>query len=368
MMDFSQKTYGNILGEMLGRISDAYDKRDASPIPTALGPAAYALEGFYLSLDRMQRDAFVATASGDALDELAVLGGLTRYDASPAVVLGEFDGPVPLGARFSALEGEMDFTVTAAAQGPNQYRLTADTPGTAGNHTVGPLLPITAVDGLTAARVTQVLIPGDDREEDEALRARLVTALNNPAFGGNVASYRTAILALDGVGAVQIYPTWNGGGTVKCSVLGADGLPGGAELVEQVQTAVDPAPGQGLGLAPIGAQVTVTAPEAVAVNVSAALTLAPGCQLEQIQPLAEAALEACLAEIRRDWDSPVSQNPLAYGADVYLARMVTALMGTTGVLNAAQVTLNGAGEDLSLTQSGQVQQVPVLGEVTLRAL
>ena len=36
-------------------------------------PAAYVLEGFYLSLDLVQKQAFVQTASGDSLDLLAVL-------------------------------------------------------------------------------------------------------------------------------------------------------------------------------------------------------------------------------------------------------------------------------------------------------
>ena len=49
---------------MLDRVPDTYDKRDTAPIPTALGPAAFVMEGFYLSLDQVQRQAFVQTASG----------------------------------------------------------------------------------------------------------------------------------------------------------------------------------------------------------------------------------------------------------------------------------------------------------------
>lgn len=63
-MDFTQDTYQNLLQAMLNRVPDTYDKRDTAPIPTALGPAAWALEGFYLSLDQVQRQAFVQTASG----------------------------------------------------------------------------------------------------------------------------------------------------------------------------------------------------------------------------------------------------------------------------------------------------------------
>ena len=71
MQNFSDATYKNILDYMLSLVPDTYDKRDTSPIQTSLGPAAYVLEGFYLSLDLVQKQAFVQTAAGDSLDLLA---------------------------------------------------------------------------------------------------------------------------------------------------------------------------------------------------------------------------------------------------------------------------------------------------------
>ena len=62
MQDFSAATYKNILDHMLSLVPDTYDERDTSPIQTAVGPAAYVLEGFYLSLDLVQKQAFVQTA------------------------------------------------------------------------------------------------------------------------------------------------------------------------------------------------------------------------------------------------------------------------------------------------------------------
>lgn len=75
MIDFTEKTYRNLLREMLSRIPDTYDKRDTASIPTALGPAAYALEGICLSLNQIQQMAFIQTAVGQSLDYLAALGG-----------------------------------------------------------------------------------------------------------------------------------------------------------------------------------------------------------------------------------------------------------------------------------------------------
>ena len=46
MIDFTQYTYQNLLQTMLDRVPDTYDKRDTAPIPTALGPTAFVMEGF----------------------------------------------------------------------------------------------------------------------------------------------------------------------------------------------------------------------------------------------------------------------------------------------------------------------------------
>ena len=375
MIDFTQDTYQNLRQEMLDRVPDTYDKRDTAPIPTAISPAAYALAGFYLSLDQVQRAAFVQTAVGDGLDMLAVIGGLTRYPASAAVRLGVFNASVPIGARFSTINGtnSINFAVTAAAtvsepeEGFTYYQLTAETAGTIGNEYTGPILPITTIPGLTSAQITDILVPGDDTETDDAFRERLIEALNNRPFGGNIADYRQNVLAIDGVGGVQVYPTWNGGGTVKLSVLGADFLPASPTLVENVQNAIDPPPNQGLGLglAPIGAKVTVAAPTELTVNVSATLMLAAGYAIGQVQEPVEQAIEAYLLSVRQEWDTNTSSTAVSYAADVYVARITAAIVGVTGVVNATNVQLNGGTADLILTETGETQQVPVLGTVTL---
>ena len=368
MIDFSQYTYAFLRQQMLSQVPNTFDKRDSAPLPTAISPAAYVLAGFYLTLNQVQQQAFVQTASGQSLDYLGVLAGLTRYPASPAVRLGVFNTAVPMGARFSTVNGEnsINFSVTAAESEANQYQLTAETPGTVGNEYTGPILPITNVPGLTSAQITDILVPGDDEETDDAFRQRIISALNNRPFGGNIADYQQNIMAIDGVGAVQVYPTWNGGGTVKCSILGADYAPASSELVQNVQTAIDPpTSGQGMGLAPIGAQVTIVAPTELTVNVSSTLTLAPGYSIEQVQPLVEASIEAYLLSVRQAWGNQMGSTTAEYVADVYLSRVTAAIVGTTGVVNATNVQLNGSAADLILTETGTTQQVPVMGTVTL---
>ena len=310
---------------------------------------------------------------GQQLRGVDALGQLHPQEDA-AVRLGVFNVSVPIGSRFSTINGSasINFTATATAtvedpqEGSFYFQLTAETPGAIGNEYTGAIVPITTIPGLTSAQITDILVPGDDVETDSALRSRLIDALNNHPFGGNIAAYRTEILAIDGVGAVQVYPTWNGGGTVKCSILGSDFLPASPQLVQNVQTAIDPpTQGLGLGMAPIGAQVTIVAPTELTVNISATLTLSAGYSIPQIQSAVETAIEAYMLTVRQSWGNNVGTTNVEYAADVYVARVIAAILTVPGVVNATSVQLNGGTSDLILTETGTAQQVPVTGTVTL---
>ena len=371
MLDFAGKTYRALLETMLARVPNSLDKREGSMIQTALGAGAYSLEDFYLDLAKVQAGGAIQTAVGEDLDNLSVLGNVTRYPASPAVRLGVFNlETIPIGARFSTMDGgdSVNFTVTSQVS-PGQYRLTCETAGAIGNSYTGPILPITVIPGLTSAQITDILVPGDDTETDEPLRERIIDALRERPFGGNVADYKRVVREIDGVGDLQVYPTWDGGGTVKLSIIGADWMPASEQLVETVQTTVDPPPNQGLGYgtAPIGAKVTVVAPETVPINVSATVTMRTGYDIEQLRPLVEQAVEDYLLSVRKEWAEPDADRLTSYSCWVYLARVISAILQVPGVVNATNVTLNGGTEDLQLIETGLTQQVPVLGEVALNA-
>lgn len=369
MIDFSTAQYRSILDYMLSQIPDDYDKRDTSPIPTALSPAAYVFEGFFLSLNMVQLQAFFQTATGRALDLLAPIATVTRKQATAAVRKGEFNIDIPLGSRFSTINGadSINFIALSALGSGHTYRLLAETPGTIGNDYTGPILPIDTIQGLTSARISDILTPGDETETDDEFRARIEASLNSRSFGGNVAQYKEEIEKLDGVGAVQVYPTWRGGGTVLCSVLGADWLPASTDLVQTIQNTIDPVPysGQGLGLAPIGAKVTITAPEKLEVSVTASVTLLPSYSLDTVRTAVREALEAYLLNVRKSWETNISKTGIEYSANVYTARVSAAIITAEGVVNVTNVQLNGAADDLILTETGAQQQVPVVGTVTL---
>lgn len=368
MIDLSQLTYQNILTAMLAQVSSAFDKRDTSPIQTALGPAAYGLADFFLALNAVQNGSFITTATGYDLDELAVIGNITREEATPAVRLGVFNTSVPIGSRFSTIgEDSINFVVTASV-GTYTYQLTAETAGAIGNEYSGAILPIDNISGLTEATLTDIIIPGDDEESDDELRERLIEVLNYPAFGGNIAAYKQYVKTIDGVGDLQVYPTWNGGGTVKLSVIGSDWEPATSAVVSAVQTAVDPLPnqGEGLGMAPIGARVTVVAPTEVAINVTVSLLLESGYVADTVQSAVEDAIEAYFLALRKDWADNQSTVSVSYNCTVYRSQVIAALVQVPGVINVSSLLLNGSVSDVVLTENASTQQIPALGTVVIQ--
>ena len=154
--------------------------------------------------------------------------------------------------------------------------------------------------------MSTLLQPARDTETDEELRIRYFLRLKQKPFGGNIAQYDEEIKALEGVGELQIYPVWNGGGTVKLSVIDPQYNPISTEYIKTLETTIDPEnaqgeKGTGLGMAPIGHKVTVTTPDKLSIDISAKVKLTSGYSLGQIQQPIFDAFSEYLLQIRKEW-------------------------------------------------------------------
>ena len=175
-------------------------------------------------------------------------------------------------------------------------------------------------------------------------------------------------MELDGVGAVQIYPVWNGGGTVKLSIVDPIYGPCSPEFIASVQNEIDPEnaageQGSGLGIAPIGHKVTVVTPDEVTINVTANVVLGTNYTKGQVETPIKEALASYIQSLRQSWADATDLNE--YSCDVFVSRMSAAIVNVPGVSNVTGVTLNGQAQDIELTENGQIQQLPKLGEVIL---
>lgn len=379
MIDFSGKTRERIQDDLLSRVPDNLDKRQGSIIQTAIGPSAWYLEGLYLEMDKVQKNAYAETANGKSLDLLAMNRNLKRKAAVPAVREGTFNIEIPAGSKFKTINGTNSVIFTSgelvsADEGEYVYLMQCETAGEIGNSYTGPIMPVTAIVGLTSASIGKIKVIGTEEEIDVSLRTRYFASFDVANFGGNIAAYRNTILAIDGVGAVQVYPAWKGGGTVLCSILGDDLKPALPALVEQVQEIICPAEeGQeapsanGYGMAPIGAAVTVTTAEECILNVSCNIQFAATIQdgEERFHEEVEAKIEEYLKEVSTSWGNALRSHVIQYSVTVYLSRIIYSILQIPEIINVTNVLVNGSGNDITLTETAVLQQVPVLGTVVI---
>ena len=385
MIDISDKTFDNILSEMLARVPDELNKRDGSLIKTSLAAAAWTIEGLYLDLAYVQRQAYGTTASTQELDYIAAECGLTRKPAVPTVRYARFNMAPPVGTVFSVrgVQNSPYFELTKEAVNdpsdaypdtPYLGEVTCQTAGTVGNGYSGALSTINFVAGLTDALLLGIVTVGEDQETDSSLRERYKLAVGAVNFAGNISAYKNFMLSQSGVGAVQVYPVWDGPGTVLLSCVDASYNPLSAAQIAILQDAVCPPESggntpsdKGFGMAPIGAVVTVTTATNVTINVTANVVIVTGSSrtLAEIQADAQEQVEAYILTQCEGWGTVASWNSVNYTIKLYVNRFVAILNSIDGVEVATNVMLNGSASDITLTNTSSLQQIPKAGTVTL---
>lgn len=347
-------TYEDILDRMLERVPDGMDKREGSLIYDALAPAAVEMQLMYIELDVLLKEAFADTASRESLIRRAAERGVTPKAAVKAVLKGEFTPDsleIPLGSRFSC--NGLQYTVQEKT-GAGIYALECGTEGTAGNTVLGRLIPTEYMEGLKTAELTELLLPGEEEEDTESIRERYFASFAAQSFGGNVQDYTDKTLAIPGVGAVWVTPVWNGGGTVKLTILDSAYNRASAHLIQKVQQAIDPTQGgDGEGFAPIGHVVTIDTPEEYAVDVEIGIVYEDGHSFESLGSQISEAVAGYLAELREEWQQ---EGSLA----IRRAQIESRVIRIAGIVDITHTKLNGKEENIFLEKGN----IPVVGVVT----
>lgn len=376
-----EQDYEYILARYLGNVRDDVDKREGSIIWDSGAPCCIEIAIAYMYLQSMILNAFAASAQSPFLELRCEEQGITRDPATYAKRLGVFTngqgGPYPLvmGTEFSTISETnlVNFRVIEVYTEngitvPGSYILQCTEAGTIGNEYFGEIVPVLNLTGLATATLTDILVPGENEQDIEELRAEYFETVNQKPFGGNITQYRQFVEAIEGVGGTQIYPVWNGGGTVKISFIDSSFNAPSSTLIQEVQKAVDPHyndeyAGMGLGTAPIGHVVTVVGATEFKVDIVASIELEQGYTLQQIQLSIKDSIEEYFLNLRKNWKKADDLNN--YSVEIIIARVRSAILNTIGVKNITDCTLNGDTVDIVLTEDSTLQQLPVTGDITI---
>lgn len=401
---FETKTYEALLASALSRVSSGIDKREGSMVMNGVAPSMAELAQLYIGLDFVFTATYLATAPREYLIKRAADRNMSPYPPSAAVFRAEFNTEVPEGTRFSC--EDLNFVVTARMDSSEDtaiglsYRVTCETAGALANSYKGQLIPVEYVDGLTHAELAELLIPGDDEEETEAFRRRVLATVQSQAFGGNQADYKAKVLGIDGVAAVKVHPVWTtdtrpaelipsatvttwynntigtisdaaakawlagvytaaankkltAGGTVKLVIMAANNAAPSGELVKSVQAIIDPTQnaGEGLGLAPIGHLVTVEGVAEEVIAVSTHLTFAAGYTWADAKDAVNDTVKKYFSEMAADWEENETLTLRISQIESHILSACAAY-----ITDISETTLNGKTENLLLGEDS----IPVL--------
>lgn len=390
-------TYEEILERMLARVSDKFDKREGSVIFDTHSPTAIELQLLYVELNTLIAEAYGDSASREFLIRRCKERGITPYEATKAILKGEFT-PKNIdvtGQRFNI--SSLNFIVLEKIA-DGEYQVQCETPGIVGNQQLGTMIPIEYIEGLETAELTGVLIPGEDEEDTEDLRKRYFDSFNEKAFGGNVQDYLEKTNAIPGVGSTKVTRVWNGdirpadmiptakvktwyegivgtldqevalwlsnvymaaaekklttGGTVLLTILNSDYGVASDTLIQTVQNTIDPAEnaGEGYGLAPIGHVVSVKSAKEVTVTLKTKITFDTGYSWSNLQNSIDTAVQDYLLELRKGWADT------AYLV-VRISQIETRLLSIKGIVDIENTKINGSTDNLILGK----YEVPVFG-------
>jgi uncharacterized phage protein gp47/JayE len=348
---YDDMTFEAVLSRMLERIPDDVDKREGSVIYDALAPAALELAQFYSALGNVIDETFADSAGREMLIRRAAERGIVPFPATYAVVHGAFDVFVPVGTRFSLSDGgELRYRLIENNQ------LVCEAIGAVGNRSVGDLIPVDFVEGLTSAKIIRIVTPGEDEEDTERLRRRYFDSLETQSYGGNISDYKKMALAIQGVGGVKVEPAFQGGGSVKLIIQDYQWGVASSSLTAQAQEIIDPVghSGVGLGLAPIGHKVTVVPVIGFAINVSAKFSMVQGHTFNEVRAELESIIGEYLRELAAEWSH--LNNVIVRASQIELR-----LLNHSSVLDVESLMLNGsASRNITLP----ADNIPIRGGVT----
>lgn len=263
---------------LIERISADYDSRlpgadsrlPASVLNVMARTDAGTADGLYGYLDWLSRQILPDTADTDILARHAGNWGVPRKGAVGAsgtvAVTGPLDTIIPAGTAL-VRDDDVEFRTTAAITllgAPTAVPVEELLGGPAGDTAAGTALRFVApIAGVNA--VAPVLAPGISggaaEEDDEALRARLLTRIRTPPTGGSKGDYERWALEVPEVTRAWVFANWMGAGTVGVTFVldgRADILPLAGDI-DLVQAYIDER-------RPVTADLVVFAPEPFAID------------------------------------------------------------------------------------------------------
>lgn len=286
---------------------------------------AAQLFGLYRQVEWTQQQCFPQTATGGSLDLHAATRSISRKQPVKAAGTVRFfageerigDAEIPVGTVCMTAEG-LRYVTTQAGVIPvgeteTDLPVEAVEAGSDRNVSAGRVIYLALPpSGITACTNPEAITGGQDEEDDESLRQRIMSTYNRLSNGANAAFYQQAAMAFDGVSAAAVLPRNRGAGTVDIVVTSHSGLPD-LQLLEELQDYFTQ-------VREIAVDVAVRPPEVINVNMNIGITPKSGYTFEQVAQTVRSTVESRF-------------NGRLLGCPVLQAELTAAVFAAEGVAN-----------------------------------
>lgn len=348
---FSDKTYNNIMAEMMEYMPDGVDTQEGSLLYNACTKMALKLEEQYMEMQYLYENMIPSTMDEEHLIAYAKERGIALKEPTFAILQAEFQQEIPLFSRFS--HNDLNYQVIEKIKGFT-YKIECETAGKIGNTYFGQLAPITFIEDWKGGELIKVLIPGEEAQTIDELREEVLKSFDTKEFGGNKADYKKKIHSLQGVGGCKVKRRDRNTGYIDVTILSSEYQVPSEELVKTVQTAIDPevSAGEGDGLAPIGHRVIVKPVEAVPINIKAQIEFVSGKNYEDIKNEIEHAVDLYFLELSKKWEE--TDNLI-----IKIYQLITALSKIENISDIKNIMINEKEENILL----EYNQIPERGEI-----
>lgn len=195
------------------------------------------------------------------------------------------------------------------------------------------------IKGITEIKNEKGITGGTDREDDESLRQRIQEAneTQDISFVGNDNDYIRWAKEVVGVGVVIVIPEWNGAGTVKLVIMDANRKPANKTMLEHVYNYIISPDKRLQRKAPIGAILTVVAPELIKIKLAGKLYLSQGYEREWV-------IEEFKKNLIRYYEQAKNEGVVKY------TRLASILSDTSGVYDYENFMINDDRKNIQILQ------------------
>ncbi|MCK9453285.1 MAG: baseplate J/gp47 family protein [Bacteroidales bacterium] len=393
--DLKSFTFPALLRDALNAVQADVDKREGSVIYDALAPLCVTLAKSFDVLHQVSLQSRFQTAQGEYLDLCGSQFGVYRAPATKAKWKAEFlpsSVEVPLGHKFVTAEG-LGFEYEVSANlGGGYYTIICTQAGAAAGADFGVLHPMPPIAGLKSATLHECFDQGANVQSDDEYRLKIWQSLGRRGYGGNFDDYCYWVFeafreeqndVATVVSGFQIYPAWQGGGTVKLFIVQDFGdekyMPASSATIAALQYFLDPVSPAGTGVVPLGHRVTVAQFGRYGMGFKVPLILRSGHSLDaELKAKLIAAVKSYLEGLRDEALTNLGDSyPSAgYVSKFYISNLVSAITlcdaeKIAAVADSGILKRNSIGQysqlqgDVNIVSSANSAVLPYLDELII---